>query len=96
MLTYILKLHPAMLAAVRGAPQNRENEDVDATASPERGKGPTPADVKKLWKNPWLIPDERLVREVVACIDADEAYSPLAERVRQYVSQFPRSRFTWL
>ena len=47
---------------------------------------PTPADVKRLWKDPWLIPDERLQREVVACIDADDAYSPLAERVRQCVA----------
>ena len=93
MISHILRINPAMLAAVRGAPNNRENaEPAEKELSAggggdQRGKQnlPIPADVKRVWKNPWLIPDERLVREVLACVDADDAYSPLAERVRQCV-----------
>lgn len=93
LLSHILKINPTMLAIIRGRDVDVRGDDQGAPppSSPEgstKQLQPNPADVKKLWKNPWLIPDERLVREVVACIEADEAYTPLAERVRQYVFLF--------
>ena len=54
--------------------------------NPRGGAGsPSKTDLKRLMKDPSLIPDDRMGKEVLACIGADDTYSPLAERIRQYL-----------
>jgi hypothetical protein len=43
------------------------------------------SEVSKRIKDPSLIDDERMKKEVMACIDKDDNYSPFVEKIRRLI-----------
>ena len=80
---------PLLLPSLLFSPSN-------LVVSEERMK----SEVSKRIKDPSLIDDERMRKEVTACIDKDDNYSPLVEKIRRYspprISYQPIIRMTGL